>query len=416
MNQREKDVERWFRVKGFTRNTPQDHWADGADYGRKDLARRVLSILDGNGQAARAGEVTDLCQTILQDQEPAGPEGAPSSAAVPTTRDVTVRRHARPVCGKLTDVIPLPCNLEPGHDGRCARLVSFASPAPVAAEAVPAPMCDEPHDTCNKAILRGQCTCRLPQGHDGDHRCPCGYTEAEAVPAVEPPADPAPCTHHRAYHRCVLCEPASPAPAAEPGGRPTLCKKCRRAEENDELSECFGATCLDLRRAYDRGARDLEREKQQHNDTAAALEHMRDGCNAARQEAADARAELETLKDHYRAVEKRESEAWGKYHNETMARQQAEAERDTAISRHYEATLVSKHERGRCERAESELAAERAALAAERERVRALVEAVDAARWKHPPDGTPDWLKWVKVLEARDALAEGAKSGKPEAG
>ena len=73
MTQREKDQEHFAKQWGLNPNDPQcRRAADGAEHGRRDLARRVLDALnncEGWDNGWKAAEA--VCQPIIQDQAPA---------------------------------------------------------------------------------------------------------------------------------------------------------------------------------------------------------------------------------------------------------------------------------------------------------------------------------------------------------
>lgn len=135
----------------------------------------------------------------------------PSAPATPA-RDVTVRRHARPVCPHCGDPI--------GGDYDCQRYNCIRARADAAAESV-CSICEEPHGP-------GQCTY---------------YAEA-----VEGEPDAA--AHPESIATTAGATPPQSTPAGE--GRPELCDWCA---EGDVLGCSKGRSCIGVRDAYDRGYR-----------------------------------------------------------------------------------------------------------------------------------------------------------------
>ena len=71
MNQREKDLEHFKHIPG----PPDRAAADGAEYGRKDLARRLLDTPQGVYAEPIPSWAQAICQAILQG------DGSPAPAA-----------------------------------------------------------------------------------------------------------------------------------------------------------------------------------------------------------------------------------------------------------------------------------------------------------------------------------------------
>lgn len=76
--QREKDIEHFLNSGATTLRRKAETLADGAEHGRRDLARKVLDLITAPGWRENTLALHDICQAVLQDQAPAAPEPVPA--------------------------------------------------------------------------------------------------------------------------------------------------------------------------------------------------------------------------------------------------------------------------------------------------------------------------------------------------